>query len=111
MASYNVKAEQDKVKITKGSPSVFDDNKADCGKAVHRYFCGTCGSHLYSDPDSIPGVRFLKAGSLDDVENVKLAAEIYVETALPHVLSDKKRFGQKQFEGKRTCCCRGRRTN
>ncbi|KAK9894464.1 hypothetical protein P389DRAFT_197757 [Cystobasidium minutum MCA 4210] len=98
-ASYNAKSEVGKVHVTKGSPKVYDDNKADSNKAIHRYFCGNCGSALWSDPESMPGVRFLKLGPLDNAKDFKLGAEIYVESALPHTLNDKSKFGQKQFEG------------
>lgn len=82
--SLNLKTEVDKVKITKGTPKVYDDNKTDSGKGIKRNFCGNCGSALFSDPDGMPGVRFLKVGSLNDPKGIKLAGEIYLEDALPH---------------------------
>jgi hypothetical protein len=36
-----MKSSQDAVKVTKGSPSVYDDDKADSGSIIHRYFCGS----------------------------------------------------------------------
>jgi len=97
-SSYNMKSSQDAVKVTKGSPSVYDDDKADSGSIIHRYFCGKCATALFSDPESIPGVRFVKLGALDQAKDFKLAAEIYVDTALPHSVLDRK-YGQKHFEG------------
>lgn len=49
-----------------------------------RYFCGSCGSPLWSDPDSAPGARYVKVGALDDASDVKLAAEVFVDFALSH---------------------------
>ena len=36
------------------------------GGDVTRYFCPDCGAQLYSEVAVMPGVRFVKAGSLDD---------------------------------------------
>ncbi|KAL1412817.1 hypothetical protein Q8F55_000565 [Vanrija albida] len=97
--SYNLQTEQKLVRTTKGKPTSYEDHNTDSGKPITRYFCGTCGSTLWSDPASAPGVRFLKVGALDDAKNVKLVAEIYVDTALPHASRPKDAHGHKQFEG------------
>jgi len=99
ISSYNIQSSQDKIKVTKGTPKVYDDKSADVGKTVHRNFCGDCGSALWSDPDSIPGVRFLKVGPLDNARDVKLAAEIYVDSGCNPAVHPKEQFGQKHFEG------------
>ncbi|CAK9782643.1 hypothetical protein CC85DRAFT_300870 [Cutaneotrichosporon oleaginosum] len=96
--SLNLKTEVDKVKVTKGTPKVYKDSKTDSGKAINRNFCGDCGSALFSDPDAMPGVRFLKVGALDDASAIKIVGEIYVDDALKFQVRDKK-HGQKQFEG------------
>ncbi|KAL8291613.1 hypothetical protein RQP46_001871 [Phenoliferia psychrophenolica] len=96
--SYNIQTTQDKFKVTKGKPVMFDDNKTDSGSAIHRYFCGACGSALFSYPDLFPGAAFVKIGILDRAAEIKPKAEIYVDTAMSHsVLS--KASGTKQFEG------------
>lgn len=59
-SSLNLKTEVPKVRLTKGSTKIYDDNGTDSGKTIHRNFCGDCGSQLWSDPEAIPGVRFLK---------------------------------------------------
>lgn len=41
----------------------YDDNKTDSGSAIHRYFCGSCGSALFSYPDLFPGAAFVKVRS------------------------------------------------
>merc|ERR1711879_709001 len=98
-ASYNAKSSVDKVKVTKGSPKSYRDDKADSGKVITRYFCGDCATALWSDPESIPGVRFVKLGALDDAKDFKLVADIYVESALPHTVSSKNKFGHAHYEG------------
>lgn len=41
---------------------------ADSGRTIVRYFCGHCGTHIYSDKGSDTPMLSLKAGSLDDPE-------------------------------------------
>lgn len=67
-SSFNLKSQQDKVRVVKGTPKSYRDKKADAGSCITRYFCGDCGSALYSDPDSLPGVRFVKVGALEDAQ-------------------------------------------
>ena len=51
------------------------------GAKVHRYFCGICGSPIYSLPDGMPGMIFLKAGTLDDTSWLEPELEIWTDTA------------------------------
>ena len=53
------------------------------GGSVRRHFCGDCGSPIYSAVDAMPGVVFLKAGTLDDVSALKPAVEMWCDTAQP----------------------------
>lgn len=41
---------------------------ADSGAEVTRYFCPTCGSAIWSTNSGMPGLTFLRASSLDDLE-------------------------------------------
>ncbi|MEJ2089927.1 MAG: GFA family protein [Gammaproteobacteria bacterium] len=36
------------------------------GNSVERYFCGNCGSPIYSALPGIPDTIYLKTGTLDD---------------------------------------------
>ncbi|KAK4046880.1 hypothetical protein OIV83_005776 [Microbotryomycetes sp. JL201] len=96
--SFNVSSTKEGVKVTKGTPKIFVDTKTDSGKAVHRAFCGNCGSALWSAPDLKPGVVFVKAGTLHDARDVKHVASVYVESTIPSL-----KIGQgkdvKHFEG------------
>ena len=53
------------------------------GESVHRHFCGTCGSPIYSLPEAITGLIFLKAGTLDDTSWLQPQSEFFCETAQP----------------------------
>ena len=41
---------------------------ADSGNLVSRHFCPTCGAALFSRNAAMPGMIFLRASSLDDLE-------------------------------------------
>jgi hypothetical protein len=56
--------------IVAGVPTSFT-KLSDSGRPVARYFCGDCGSPLYTLPPLNPDVVFIKAGSLDDPSAVK----------------------------------------
>lgn len=53
------------------------------GQTVHRHFCGQCGSPIYSAVDAMPGMVFLKAGTLDDPSGLAPQAEFWCDTAQP----------------------------
>lgn len=56
--------------IVAGVPKSFT-KPGDSGRPVARFFCGDCGSPLYTLPPLHPEVVFIKAGSLDDSGLVK----------------------------------------
>ncbi|KAG5983111.1 hypothetical protein E4U55_000755 [Claviceps digitariae] len=51
-------------KVTKGSPKSWDATGAS-GKINKHFFCGNCGSSLYTMLDIMPDVNCIKAGTLD----------------------------------------------
>jgi len=53
-------------KFTHGTPKLYRDKDTASGNTVERYFCGTCGSPIYSAIPSQPDTLFLKTGTLDD---------------------------------------------
>jgi hypothetical protein len=67
-----------------GVTRVFED-RGDSGQAVHRHFCGTCGSPIVSIADAIPGLTIIKAGTLDDPSGVRPTQEAYCGQAWPVV--------------------------
>ncbi len=54
---------------------------ADSGHIVTRHFCPNCGAALYSTNDAMPGMLFLRASSLDDLEVFKPQMHVFVSRA------------------------------
>lgn len=53
------------------------------GSHVTRAFCPTCGSQMMSWVEELPGMVFVKAGTLDDSSWVKPAVSFWSDTAEP----------------------------
>lgn len=54
---------------------------ADSGNLITRHFCATCGAPIYSTNSGMPGMVFLRASSLDDLEIFKPQMHVYVARA------------------------------
>lgn len=54
---------------------------ADSGNKMHRRFCPTCGTALFSEAESRPHLIFVRAGTLDDAEIAKPSATIWTSQA------------------------------
>jgi hypothetical protein len=54
---------------------------ADSGNRMHRRFCPTCGTHLFSAAESRPHLIFVRVGALDDPELVRPVATIWTASA------------------------------
>ena len=66
-------------KVTSGSPKTIS-KKADGGNTITNHFCGDCGSTLFRDGASFPGMKVVKAGVMDDVDaldQAKPAVELF----------------------------------
>lgn len=50
---------------------------------TERRFCSACGSPIYSTIESMPGLAFLKAGSMDDTSWLEPTVEIWTRSAQP----------------------------
>ncbi len=57
--------------IRKGEPTLYVDQDTTSGSPVERWFCGNCGSPIYSALESQPDSIFLKTGTLDDTSDFK----------------------------------------
>jgi len=68
------------IHITKGSPKNYNI-KGDSGKMNNHWFCGNCGSSLYTELEVMPDATCIKAGSLDDksVRDSDMAVEFYTK--------------------------------
>lgn len=67
---------------------------ADSGTVMHRSFCPTCGTPVFSAAESRPHLVFVRAGTLDDPQQVRPAMAIWTASAprwacidpgIPHV--------------------------
>ena len=55
----------------------------------HRFFCGTCGCHIYSALEQRPGTISVRAGSLDDDPHMKPQAHFWTSMKAPwHDIAD-----------------------
>jgi hypothetical protein len=54
---------------------------ADSGNKMHRKFCPTCGTHLFSVAEARPHLVFVRVGTLDNPEIAKPSATIWVSSA------------------------------
>ncbi len=71
------------LKITQGTPKRYSA-VVDSGRTLHRYFCGDCGSPLFSQRAASPDSYVLRAGSLDDgAANAKIVSYIWTRSARP----------------------------
>ena len=68
----------------KGQLKTFLDTGTS-GKPVHRKFCPDCGSPIVSVVDAVPGLTFIKAGTLDETHWLKPTVEIWCRSAQPWV--------------------------
>ena len=66
--------------VVEGTPRIYE-TKGLSGEGVLRHFCGNCGSPLYSVVNSMPGVAFIKAGTLDDTSWLVPTIEFFCDNA------------------------------
>jgi hypothetical protein len=50
---------------------------------TERRFCSACGSPIFSTIESMPGVAFLKAGTIEDTSWIEPTVEIWTGSAQP----------------------------
>ncbi len=81
-ASHNALLPTSAVTFTSGTPKLFRDT-AESGNILKRYFCGDCGSPLYSQREKLPEMMVLKIGTLDSPPPMKLVMNIWTRSARP----------------------------
>ena len=69
-------------KLVRGMPKRYA-KKADSGRTLFRYFCGDCGSPLYSHRETMPEVIGVRAGTLDDPSPLRITGHIWTKSAAP----------------------------
>jgi len=67
-----------------GTPRVYED-RGTSGQPVYRNFCPDCGSPVLTDTPRAreQGVVFIKAGTLDDVSDLRPTAHYWARSAQP----------------------------
>jgi len=68
--------------VTQGTPKRYSA-RADSGRLLHRYFCGDCGSPVYSQRDATPETVVVRAGLFDDPPAMKIVSNIWTASARP----------------------------
>lgn len=61
---------------------------ADSGNRMHRRFCPTCGTHLFSASEARPHLVIVRNGTLDDTALLSPSATIWTESAPPWACID-----------------------
>lgn len=67
-------------KFTAGKPKLYEDSDTASGNTVRRYFCGNCGSPIYSAVPSQPDNVFLKTGTLDDTSGFRPMFHVWCDS-------------------------------
>lgn len=86
-SSHNVLLKTTDLKFTAGTPKRYADT-ANSGNTLYRFFCGDCGSSIYSQRATMPQMLVLKAGSLDDASGLSIGMHIWTDSALPWMHRD-----------------------
>ena len=81
-ASHNAVVPTSAVTFTSGQPKLFADT-AQSGNTLNRYFCGDCGSPIYSHRATTPETLVVRAGTLDDSSAMKITMNIWTRSARP----------------------------
>ena len=72
--------------VAKGTPRRYSA-RADSGRLLHRYFCGECGSPIYSQRETTPETVVVRAGLFDETGDsagdMKIVANIWTGSARP----------------------------
>jgi hypothetical protein len=69
-------------KVTHGTPKRFT-MKADSGRTLHRFFCGECGTPIYSQREQTPEMVVVRAGAFDNPGEMHIGGHIWTKSARP----------------------------
>lgn len=68
--------------IEQGAPKRYAA-LADSGRTLYRHFCGDCGSPIFSQRANAPETLVVRAGTLDDAPDMKIATNIWTRSKRP----------------------------
>jgi len=66
--------------LTQGVPRRYAA-RADSGRTLLRFFCGDCGSPIYSQRENSPERMVVRAGTFDDSSAMKITTHIWTKSA------------------------------
>ena len=78
---------EDDFKVLSGNAKPISKT-ADSGNTITSHFCGDCGSTMWRDGPSFPGLKIIKVGTLDDVDalaKAKPTVELFAPTRVDWV--------------------------
>jgi hypothetical protein len=75
--------------ITSGKPKLYADSDTKSGNSVERFFCGNCGSPIYSALSSQTEMVYIKTGTLDDTSSFTPQFHVWCDTKQNWVELDK----------------------
>ena len=67
--------------LIKGSPKEYQ-HLADSGNQMTKKFCGNCGAQMFSLGSGRPGIVSIRGGSIDDLEIIQPAINIFVSSKI-----------------------------
>jgi hypothetical protein len=70
---------EDDLTLSQGAPKSYIDH-GDSGQQVERQFCADCGSPLFSKVAVMPGMVFVKAGTLDDTSGFVPSVHVWTQS-------------------------------
>ena len=80
--SVNAMVKSADFRITQGTPKRLAV-KAASGRTLFRFFCGDCGSPIYSQRETTPENVSVRAGTMDNAPPMKIVGNIWTKTARP----------------------------
>lgn len=78
----NIFVKKPDFKLLRGTPKSREIT-ADSGNKIERFFCGSCGSPLFTDPKGYPDFWGIRAVSLDDPSPIQPGMNIWTGSAQP----------------------------
>lgn len=83
--STNVAVPEDSLTVEGDTLRCYEDHSGASGQPFYRYYCGSCGSHIYSRGPATGPVAFIKAGTLDDASWLAPSLHIWCAEMQPWV--------------------------
>ncbi|MCC2107729.1 MAG: GFA family protein, partial [Hyphomicrobiales bacterium] len=79
-AAHGLSLPTDLVQMTQGAPAAYA-KLSDAGNRVTRFFCETCGTHLFLRSAAHPDRTTVNAGALDDAALYAPHGHVWVQSA------------------------------